>query len=172
MTRRCSDDMSVFDKKNMPPEVSRIGARRAKLAISVVEHNMRQTTLANVAAGDSHESMHDIERWIDEECAYTENGVVMAAMDLQTLDRLHDGGQLSDEDYADLEKWVSDDVEQMYRDYAALKENVVEIDRHFDSEFIRKVEAVFETEAKREAIPFEDMSESLSRYANFGDMGA
>lgn len=163
--------MSVFEKSGMPPEVQRIGARRAPLAISVVEHKMRHDALGRVADGSAHESAHDVERWIREECAYTENAVIMAAVDLQTLERLHGAGKLSDDDYEDLERWVSEDVEQMYRDYSDLKEHVVEIDRHFDAEYSRQVEAVFDTTTHREAIPFEEMSGSLSRYANFGDLG-
>lgn len=163
--------MSVFSKKGMPPEVQRIGARRATLAISVVEHQMRQSTLSKVAAGEADESDHDIERWINEECAYTENGVVMAAVDLRTLERLRDEGKVSDDDYDDLERWVSDDVEQMYRDYSNLKEAVAQIDGRRGSDYLARVEAVFEPEPKREAIPFEDMEESFSRFANFGEMG-
>ena len=160
---------NIFEKQNMPPEVQRIGARRAPLSVSVIEHRMRQDTLSGVADGTTHESAHDVERWINAECAYTESGIVMAAVDLQTLERLRDEGTLSQEDYDDLEEWVAEDVEQMYRDYSNLKDYVIEIDKHFDSEYVKRVEAVFAPEPKREAIPFEDMSETLSRYANFGD---
>lgn len=161
--------MGVFDKKDMPPEVQRMGARRAKLAIPVVEHNMRQETLGHVADGSSRESSTDVERWIEEECSYVEDAIGAAAVDLQTLETLHDEGVLSDDDYDDLERWVSDDVEQVYRDYANLQDYVTEIDKHFDTEHIRRVKAVFETEQKREPIPQAEMDEVMARYANFGD---
>lgn len=163
--------MSVFGKKNMPPEVKQMGARWAKLAMPNVEHDMRQEKLAKAAIGGSHESLDNIERWIGEECEYTERGLAMAAVDLQTLDDLHESGQLSDEDYDDFERWMAENAEQIHRGYAALHDNVVEIDSHFDSDFIHKVESVFSTGTTREAIPFEDMIESLPQYANFGDMG-
>lgn len=163
--------MSVFNKKNMPPEVKQMGARWAKLAMPVVGHGMRQEKLAGVATGGLHESLDDIERWIGEECEYTERGLAMAAVDIQTLDDLRESGRLSDEDYDDLERWMAENAERIHRDYAALHDNVVEIDSHFDSEFIHKVESVFSTGSTREAIPFEDMIESLPQYANFGDTG-
>lgn len=162
-------DKGIYSKEGMPPEVKHMGMRRANLAIPVIEHHMRQDRLSKVADGSARESVEDVERWVADECKYMENALISSASDLKILESLRDEGKISEEDHDDLERWVADDTEQAYRDYLELKDMVVEIDHHFDSDMSKRVDAVFETHAP-EPSPISEVDAVFSGQLNFGEM--
>lgn len=161
--------MSVFEREDVPNDLRRMAARRARLAISVVEHNLRLNALSHVADDTAKETMQDITRWIDEECAYVEDGVIMAAVDTQTLNTLVNKNRLTQEEYDELNEWLTADINQMYEDFSTLKQYVVSIDNMFDTDYVNRIMSVFDTHKRHDLVAAEQLDEIFSRYKNLGE---
>lgn len=164
-------EKTVFDMKDVPSDVRRMGARRARLSVTEVQHRMRMDALREIGDMAREESSEDVSNWVDEEAAYTEEGMVMAAVDLKTLDELHKSGELDDDAYEDLEEWLSQDIERVYRDYRDVCEAVRLVDRHMDLNLLPRMEAVFKREEDSKLpIPIDVVQRNLENMPQFGEM--